>query len=164
MRVLVPAALTAALLLSGCTEETAGTATPATSSSSSTTSSSGSSSSAPPTVDPELEEFCTDGEALFAEVDEAFDAAEGMGVEALVRALQQAVAAFDALDPPAEIADDWEASRDGFSELTQDVAAIDPAAPDAQQQAEAVLAQADTTVGPGFQRVGEWIDENCPNA
>jgi ABC-type transport system substrate-binding protein len=155
---------TGLLLAAGCSDEVAGTASPATSSSSSTSSSSGTSSSAPPTVDPELEEFCTDGEALFAEVDQAFDDAEGMGVDALVRALQQAVAAFDALDPPAEIADDWEASRDGFSELTQDVAAIDPAAPDAQQQAEAVLAQADTTVGPGFQRVGDWIDANCPNA
>ena len=61
-----------------------------------------------------------------------------------------------------EIADDWAESRDGFAGLRDTVAAIDPAAPDAEQQAIDIISAGETTVGPAFQRVNEWIDENCP--
>jgi hypothetical protein len=161
-RFLLPAVLATGLLLSGCSEEVEGNATPPTTAS--TSSSSSSSSSPSPTLDPEYEEFCTEGEALFGDVDEAFDDAEGMGSAAFADVLQQAVAAFDALEPPEEIADDWAESREGFAELQAAVAAIDPAAPDAEQQAVDVIAGAETTVGPAFQRVNDWIDENCPNS
>ncbi|RBY90695.1 hypothetical protein DQ240_01075 [Blastococcus sp. TF02A-26] len=155
----MPVVLAAGLLLSGCSDEVRGTAAPATTPS---TSGSSSSSSAPTTGNEEYEEFCTDGEALFDEVDEAFDAAEGTGSAAYAEVLQQAVDAFDALEPPEEIADDWEESRDGFAGLRDTVAAIDPAAPDAEQQAVDIISAGETTVGPAFQRVNEWIDENCP--
>ena len=158
----MPAVLAAGLLLSGCSDEVEGAAAPATTPS--TSSSSSSSTSATPTIDANLEEFCTDGEALFGEVDDAFDDAEGMGSAAFAEVLQQAVDAFDALEPPDEIADDWEASRDGFGQLRDDVAAIDPAAPDAEQQAIDLIAAAETTVGPAFARVTDWIDENCPGS
>ena len=101
---------------------------------------------------------------MFGEVDSAFNEAEGMGPAALADALQQAVDAFDALEPPDEIADDWQESRDGFAGLRDTVAAIDPAAPDAEQQALDVVTDAETTVGPAFQRVSDWIEANCPNA
>ncbi|MGY1741919.1 MULTISPECIES: hypothetical protein [unclassified Blastococcus] len=163
IRVLAPAVLSAALLLTGCSDEVDGSASPATTGSPSSSSSS-SSSSSPSAGGGEFDEFCTDGEQVFGEVDEAFDDAEGMGVEALVAALQQAVDAFDALEPPAEIADDWEESRTGFADLRDAVAAIDPAAPDAEQQALELIADAQSFVGPAFERVGTWIDENCPNS
>ena len=159
-RVLVPAVLAAGLLLSGCSDEVEGDAAPATTPS--TSSSSSAPTSATPTIDADLEEFCTDGEELFGDVDLAFDDAEGMGSTAFAEVLQQAVDAFDTLEPPDEIADDWAESRDGFAQLRDDVAAIDPAAPDAEQQAIDIIAAAETTVGPAFARVTDWIDENCP--
>ncbi|WP_029431850.1 hypothetical protein [Blastococcus sp. URHD0036] len=159
---LVPAVLAAGLLLSGCSDEVDGSAAPATTPS--TSSSSSAPTSASPTIDPDLEDFCTDGEALFGEVDDAFTNAEGMGSTAFAEVLQQAVDAFDALEPPDEIAADWQASRDGFAALRDAVAAIDPAAPDAEQQAVDVIAGAETTVGPAFQDVSDWIDENCPES
>ena len=175
-RVLVPAALAAGLLLSGCSEEVSGTASPgsdapssSSSSSSSSSPSAGSTSGSSPSSSPggtggEYAEFCADGERLFGEAGDALTEAEGTGVGGLVAALDQTVDAFDALEPPDEIAADWQTSRDGFVELRDAVAAIDPAAPDADAQALEVIAQAETTVGPAFERVGAWIDTNCPNA
>jgi hypothetical protein len=160
-RYLLPTVLAAGLLLSGCSDEVEGAAAPATTAS---TSSSSSTSSAPTTGSDEYEEFCTDGEALFGEVDDAFSGAEGMGSQAFAAVLQQAVDAFDALEPPDEIADDWQESRDGFAALRDAVAAIDPAAPDAEQQAVDVIAGAETTVGPAIRRVSDWIDDNCPGS
>ncbi|MGY1769868.1 hypothetical protein [Blastococcus sp. SYSU D00813] len=166
-RVLVPAVLAAGLLLSGCSDEVGGTASPASTASSSSSGSSSSSSGSGSSSGGgggEFEEFCTQGEELFGEAGEALTDAEGMGVEALVAALDQTVDAFDALEPPDEIADDWQASREGFAQIRDDVAAIDPAAPDAETQALEIVSQAETTVGPAFERVSTWIDENCPNS
>ncbi|WP_409333136.1 hypothetical protein [Trujillonella humicola] len=167
-RVVVPAVLAAGLLLGGCSEEVDGTASPATTASptASPPTSPAPSPTSSPTASPggEFAEFCTEGEELFGEAGEALTEAEGMGVEALVDALDQTVAAFDALEAPDEIAEDWQASRDGFVEVRDAVAAIDPAAPDAEQQALEVIAQAETTVGPAFERVSTWIDQNCPEA
>jgi hypothetical protein len=101
---------------------------------------------------------------MFGEVGDALDAAQGRGPAAIADALQQVVDAFDALEPPAVIGQDWAASQDGFAQLRDAVAAIDPSAPDAAAQADAALDSGETTVGPAFTRVGDWIDEHCPNA
>ncbi len=161
-RILGPTVLAAGLVLTACSEEVDGTASPASTAPSSSSSSSGSSSSSP-MLDPELEQFCTDGKQVFTEVGSALNAAVDMGVEPMVDALQQTVDAFDAVTPPEEIAEDWSASQDGFADLRDTVAAVDPSAPDAQAQVDAVLDGGETTVGPAFERVGDWIDQNCPN-
>jgi hypothetical protein len=144
-----------ALLLVGCSTGEDNTATTTSQAPVSTTSSAAQSSAGG-----EAAAFCTQAQPLFTQVGSAFDAV-GEDIGALSSALQQAVDAFNSVEAPTAIAQDWATARDGFAGLRDTVAGIDPAAPDALAQVQAAEQQAQTEVAPAVTRVGAYIEQNC---
>ena len=158
--------LTAAgtLLISGCGGG-GDTGSASSSSAAGTTSSSSAESSAEepvPSATPDAASFCAQAEPVFTDLNAAFEAAGTDGVAALPPLLDQAVASFDAVQPPADIAPDWQTVRGGFAQLRDQVAAIDPAAPDAATQVDgAVAAVEGSEAGPALERLGTYYDQHC---
>src|SRR5690606_37612932 len=64
---------------------------------------------------------------------------------------EEAIAAINELDPPAEIADDWETMMNAFESLT-DIDLTDPNAFDESAFSDAEAAS---------ERVGEYMEEEC---
>lgn len=120
------------------------------------------SSSAPASVAPDAEAFCAEAGPVFSDLDTAFEAVETQGVPALPPLLDQAVAAFDEVTPPAELATDWQTVRDGFAQLRDRVGALDPDSPDAAAQvAGAVAAVEGSEAGPALGRLDSYYQQNC---
>ena len=162
-RPIATALLTAAastLLLTGCGDDADDSTEPASDSSAPGGASSSSSSDDGGTdVDPAA--FCADAEQVFGRLSEAFEAVEGESLDAAVPVLDQAVDAFDELEPPAEIGDDWQTVRGGFADLRDAVDAIDASAPDAEAQAEAAVQDIEADISPSLERVDAYYSENC---
>ncbi len=149
---------TGTLLLTGCGDDSRGD-TGAASTSANTSSSAASSGSGSADADPAR--FCEDAMQVFGRLSEAFEAIEGQSLDASVPVLDQAVDAFDELEPPVEISDDWQAVRDGFAELRDAVDAIDADAADAEAQAEAAVTDIESDISPSLERVDTYYTENC---
>jgi hypothetical protein len=149
--------LAGAVLLTGCTGQdqtkTTTTQAPVTT----TSSAAGTSGNA------EAAAFCAQAVPLFSQVGNTLSAA-GQDPTALKSGLQQAVDAFDTIHPPTAIAQDWATSRDGFAALRDTVAAIDPAAPDAQAKVQAAEQQTETQIGAAFSKVTAYAEQNCATA
>ncbi len=151
------------LLLTGCGDDSDGDAGAASSSSSpaSSTASSPASSSGGGGAAADPAAFCEDAVEVFGRLSEAFEAIEGQSLDASVPVLDQAVGAFDQLEPPAEITDDWQVVRNGFADLRDAVDEIDADAADAEAQAEAAVQDIEADISPSLERVDAYYSENC---
>lgn len=145
----------AVLLLTGCSgsgdDPAAGsTAAPATSSSAAASTS---------TSGEDVQAFCTEAQAAFTRVTQAFGSAtDPANVSA---ALDQGVAAFDEVQPPAEITSDWSSLREGLAGLRDAVAGTDVSTPEGQSALrDAVTTFQDDAAGPQ-QDVEQFLTANC---
>ncbi|SDC16518.1 hypothetical protein SAMN05660690_0770 [Geodermatophilus telluris] len=159
---LVAAAATVALTAcgggDGGSEEAAESTSAETSSSAA--SSTGASSSAP-SDDPAVAQFCTQS-AQFEELGNQLTAATP---EQLPGLLQQAAGAFDAVQPPAEIAGPWTTVGDAVQAFSDTANSVDATTPEGQQQLQAAAQQFLTVAsGPDGTAVQEFSQQNCGSA
>ena len=162
----------AAVLLTACSgggseaEEAAESTSADTSSSSASASGTTSeeSSSAPASStsnDPAVAQFC----AQAASFDELGNQLTAATPEQLPGLLQQAAGAFDAVQPPAEIASSWQVVGDAVQTFADSANSIDPNTPDGQAQLQ-TAAQEFVTVanGPDGTAVQQFGEANCNTA
>ena len=166
-------AAAAAVLLTSCSgggpeaEEAAESTSADTSTSASETateSSAPTSSPAPtsaPSDDPAVAQFC----AQAAEFDELGNQLTAATPEQLPGLLQQAAGAFDAVQPPAEIASSWQAVGDAVQAFADSANSIDPSTPEGQAQLQTAAQQFVTVAnGPDGTAVQQFGEANCNTA
>jgi hypothetical protein len=152
------AAAAVAVLLTACggsgDEEPA-----ASSSSSSSSSASATSSSAAPTTssDPAVAAFCERGQ----EFDQVAESLATAAPPELPGILQQAVAAFDTVQPPAEIAADWQTLGTALRQLADASATLDLGTPEGQQQLQQAATLAFASAGTAQANVQAFTSANC---
>jgi hypothetical protein len=158
-----------AVLLTGCTgqDQTKTTTTQApvttTTSIAGTSGNAGASGSAGASGNAEAAAFCSQAQPLLTRFGTTLGAA-GQDPAALSSALQQAVAAFGAVQAPTAIASDWAAARDALAGLSTSLGTIDPTAPDAQAKVQAAVQQTETQLGPAAGRIQTYLQQNCGSA
>lgn len=111
--------------------------------------------------DDEAEAFCTEGQALFSELDTQVSTA---GPAELPGILQQVVAAMDSLTPPAEIESDFGTLRDAYDGLATTAAGLDLSTPEGQSQFTAAAGELTTSAQPAEDAVSTWTEQNCATA
>jgi hypothetical protein len=106
----------------------------------------------------DVQAFCTEVETVFSRVSAAFDPADVSG------SLDETLAAFGEVRPPAEISAQWTAIQDGLQSLRDTVAGTDVSTPAGQAAAQAALTdfQAETS-GPQ-QDLEQYVTANCDSA
>ena len=92
----------------------------------------------------EAEGFCAD----FQELDDRFSEDPEAAAD-----MEQVLGALESLDPPEEIAEDF----DLVVEVARESADVDPEDPEAMEELQALSEEA----GEAEQRVGEFIDQEC---
>ncbi|MBM7806220.1 hypothetical protein JOD57_002057 [Geodermatophilus bullaregiensis] len=129
--------------------------------SSSAASSTGATSSSAAGDDPAIAQFC----AQSAEFDELGNQLTAATPEQLPGLLQQAAAAFDAVQPPAEIAGNWQVVGDAVQSFADTANSVDASTPEGQQQLQ-TAAQEFVTVagGPDGTAVQQFGQANCGTA
>ena len=129
--------------------------------SSSAASSTGATSSSAASDDPAVAQFCAQV-AQFGELGNQLTAATP---EQLPGLLQQAAAAFDSVQPPAEIAGSWQVVGDAVQAFSDTANTADAATPEGQQQLQ-TAAQDFVTVagGPDGTAVQQFGQANCEAA
>ncbi len=171
-------AVAAVLLLTGCggsdEEPTApaSSSAPATGSStaaapSSSTTAPGGSSAAPSSsttapaggAEPEVASFCTDTEAAFTRVGQAFGSVTDPA--AVPAALDEGAAALAEVDPPAEIVDAWAAIQDGLARLREAVAAADVSTPAGAASLQGAIGTFQTETAAPQQAIEQYLAANC---
>lgn len=146
----------AVLLLAGCGDDD-NNDSDASSSSSSSSSSAESSESSSPSDD--VEAFCRDAEGALSGLGE-FD--ENTDPSQLAPQLAEAADAFDSVEPPTEIAEDWAVLADALRNWAEVSASVDLATPDGQSQfQQAGQDFMATASGPSGQAVDEFGGANC---
>ena len=168
------AAAAALLLLTACggsddESDAAGSSSSSSAGSSSAGSSSGSSSSAAggsagssaTTSDDDVQEFCTKAEEVFGGISDGLDAAEPTD---LGTALDQGVAAFDTIQPPAEISADWNTLKGAFSGLRDAVAGVDLNTAEGQAAVQQAVTDLDAQSSQAQTNLDTWVNTNCDNA
>ena len=150
----------ALLLLAACGGSDDAQSDAATSTGSSSAASSGAGASGS-TSDQDAQEFCTQAEAVFSEISAGLDAAQPTD---LVPALDQAVAAFDQITPPAEISGDWDTAQQSFVGLRDAVAGADLTTPEGQQAVQQAVTDLQGQAGAAQTAIDSWVTENCDNA
>ena len=104
-------------------------------------------------------EFCTAATALQEEVVATLGAQPD---PATVRtALQQAAAGFRAVEPPEEIAADWNALGDGVEQIATTLASTDFEDPGGRAAFQEQVGQLQTQVGPASADVGAYLRDEC---
>lgn len=153
-----------ALLLSGCGgDDDSSTASPSTPSSSSPASSSPAETSADAagSTDPAVAAFCDQAETFADSASKLQDATP----DTVVPILRDTVSAFDAVEPPAEIASDWSVVGDALHAFSDTAGSIDVTTPDGaaafQQAGEQFL---NVFSGPEGTKVSDYVTGNCPGA
>ncbi|GAB3310015.1 hypothetical protein GCM10027451_20080 [Geodermatophilus aquaeductus] len=162
-------AAAAAVLLTACggadgsgSEETAESTSADTSSSAApSTGSSSAGSSSAGSSDPAVAAFCQQA-AQYEELGNQLTAATP---EQLPGLLQQAAAAFDSVQPPAEIASDWTVVGDAVQAFSDTANSVDITTPDGQARLQ-TAAQEFVTVaqGPEATNVAQFGEQNCGGA
>ena len=131
---------------------TSSSPSPATSSSAEPT------TAAPTSPDAEAAAFCAEVSTVFEQVSTAFETATPEQVPGL---LDEVVAGFDTVQPPAEIQGDWQALGDALRQLAQVADSVDLTTPEGQQQ----YAQAETEITGQVQQaqtnVTNYVLANC---
>ncbi|MGY1702940.1 hypothetical protein ACI79C_00045 [Geodermatophilus sp. SYSU D00697] len=148
------------VLLTACgssgDDEPAAPSSPAASGSTSAPAEPGPSGTATP--DPAAAEFCDRVESVFAQVAAAL---QGVTPDQVPGLLPDVVAGFDAVQPPAEIAGDWQAVADGLRSLQDTAASLDLSTPEGQQQFTAAEAQVAQQLAPAQASVAGYVEATC---
>jgi hypothetical protein len=110
----------------------------------------------------DVEAFCTEGEAVFGDLDTAFNnASDPTELPAL---LDQAASALQSVNPPAEIESSWTSFSDAVAQLAESAHDVDLSTTEGQEQftqqtdaltADTADAQAD---------VDQFVQANCPDS
>jgi hypothetical protein len=148
-------ATAAVLLLAGCggSDED-----PAAATSGASTASSSAAAESTGTSDEDVQAFCAQVEDVFSRVSAAYDPANVTG------SLDESVAAFAEVQPPAEISADWSAIQDGLAGLRDTVAATDVGTPEGQAAAQAALVDFQTGTAGVQQNLERFVTANCDDA
>ena len=147
------AAAAAVVLLTACGGSKDDTASSETTES--TTSSSSESESSAPGAD---SEFCTEAAAIQERVIESFSGTDEQSDLGAI--FQQAAEEVQAIDPPAELADDWTAFAEGLQEFA-DISQIDFNDPQAATEWQAKAAEVQTRYAAAFTRVETYLATEC---
>jgi hypothetical protein len=137
--------------------------TSAETSSSAASSTGGTASSAPSSTsdDPAVAQFC----AQAAEFDELGNQLTAATPEQLPGLLQQAAAAFDSVQPPAEIAGSWQVVGDAVQAFSDTANSVDVATPEGQQQLQTAAQDfVGVAGGPDGTAVQQFGQANCEAA
>ena len=114
-----------------------------------------------PSDDPAVAQFC----AQAAQFDELGNQLTAATPEQLPGLLQQAAGAFDAVQPPAEIASSWQAVGDAVQAFADSANSIDPSTPEGQAQLQTAAQQFVTVAnGPDGTAVQQFGEANCTTA
>jgi len=154
-------AAAALLLLTACGGSDDEQSDSAAGSSTAGASSSASSSSSSSASDQDVQAFCTDAEAVFTKLSDGLDAAEPTD---LGPTLDEGVAAFDEIDPPAEISEDWTVLKQAFAGLRDAVVGSDITTPEGQAAVQQAVTDLDTQAGTAQDNLEAWVTANCDNA
>ncbi|MGY1823827.1 hypothetical protein [Geodermatophilus sp. SYSU D00079] len=131
---------------------------PAASSSTATSSAPAPSEPAPTSApDPAAAEFCSQVTTAFA----TFSGLQTATPSELAANLPQIVGALEQVEPPAEIAGDWEAFVGSLRQLGATAATLDLSTPEGQQQLEQAERQLTEGLGPAQTTLLSYISANC---
>ncbi|WP_222270182.1 hypothetical protein [Modestobacter marinus] len=108
--------------------------------------------------DSEAQAFCTEAEQAFAQITNGLDAADPNSLDA---ALEESVAVFDRIEPPAEIAPDWDALQQAFAGLRDAVAGVDLNTTEGQMAVQEAVADLESRAADPQARVQQYVDTNC---
>jgi len=147
----------AVLLLTGCGGSGEEPGATASSGASAPSSSAAAESSA--TADEGVQGFCAEAEAAFTRVADAFGSATDTANVAA--ALDQGVAAFDEVEPPAEISSDWSALQQGLVGLRDAVAQTDVSTPEGQAALQGAVTTFQTDAAAPQQNLEQYLSANC---
>jgi hypothetical protein len=109
-------------------------------------------------ADPAVETFCADAERVLGQVGTSLDTADP---DALVPALDRAVADLSAVQAPAEIGPDWEAAKQLFAGVRDAVAGEDLTTPGGQAAVQAEVTRLEAAAGDSQTRLDDWTSRNC---
>jgi hypothetical protein len=163
LRALIRAGLSVAVLvaLTACSgsDDAASDAAATTSAPASTAAgSSAAASSEAPVGDAGAQAFCTEAEQAFAEISNGLDAADPNSLDT---ALDASVAAFDRIEPPAEIASDWDALQQAFAGLRDAVAGVDLNTTAGQTAVQQAVSDLEARTADPQARVQQYVDGHC---
>jgi hypothetical protein len=145
----------ALVLLTACGGGSGGTS--ASSSSSSAASSSSSGNTAAPQAD---SKFCTQASALTQALDKAFND-QTTDPRAVAQQFQQTADALRTLDPPPEIATDWENVAKGIEQLGTIYSQFDPGNPASASTFAQQSQQLQTQFAASIAKVGSYLQTQC---
>jgi hypothetical protein len=114
------------------------------------------------TSEEDVQAFCTEAETVFTELTAAFGSVTDPANYTAV--LDQSVAAFDQVQPPAEISADWSALQDGLVGLRDAVAGTDVGTPEGQAALQEAVTTFQTDVAEPQQNLEGFVTANCANA
>ena len=120
--------------------------------------SSPSSSSAESSAPQADSEFCTEAAAIQERVIESFSGTDEQSDLGAI--FQQAAEEVQAIDPPAELADDWTAFAEGLQEFA-DISQIDFNDPQAATEWQAQAAEVQAKYAAAFTRVETYLATEC---
>jgi hypothetical protein len=103
--------------------------------------------------------FCTEAAAIQKNLGTTLE--DSQDPTALPQALQEAAAQIRAIDPPAEIADDWNRLADGAEKISQAFASIDINDPNALATLEQKIGELGTGLSTASTRVDNYLREKC---
>jgi hypothetical protein len=118
-------------------------------------------SSSAPSGDADAQAFCTEARQTFAEINSGVDLADP---NSLGTALDQSVAAFDRIEPPAEISADWSALQQAFTGLRDAVAGADLSTTEGQTAVQQAVSDWESRAADPQARVQQYVDTNCAPA
>ena len=104
-------------------------------------------------------EFCTAATALQEQV--VTTLGERPDPSAVRTALQQTAAGFRAVEPPQEIAADWNTLGDGVEQIATALASTDVEDPAGRAALEEQVGQLQAQVGPASAAVGAYLRDEC---
>jgi len=135
----------------------------ASSGSSGTTSGPGSTATTGPTASAtdEVAEFCTEADALQTALAGQLADAATDDPTTVPAVLQGAVAQYEAIDPPAELEQDWQLLSDSARELAGLAQGVDFSRPGALEQFAASLAEEDEAATTANTSVEGYLAANC---
>jgi hypothetical protein len=139
--------VTAVLLLTACGGSDGNEAAPSSRSTTAATSS--------PQAD---SEFCTEAASIQERIGATFDESDP---SSLSQVLEEGAAEIRAIEPPPEIADDWNTLADGFEQIAAALADVDLNDPAAQQSLQAQLGQLQAELTTASANVQKYLAEEC---
>src|SRR3954469_19184334 len=155
------AGVAAVVLLTACNggssnDSSASSASEATSSSATSATATSASTSAAP--DPEAAAFCQQVVQVFGQLQSAAGTTDPTQSAQLI---QQVVAAFDQVTPPAVIQADWATLGDALRQLASTAPSLDLSPPEGQQQLQQAEQQLTTQVSGAQGNVSQYVATNC---